>query len=247
MGSGDSRLSDIKTIWVTVAEARDGSTDTVRAAQRALLDRYGKAVRRYLMGALRDADAADDLFQSFALRLLHGDLRGADRSRGRFRDFIKGVLFHLVADHHNQKRRQPAALVEEPVSPEQEAAALAEADRAFLEDWRSDLLARAWTGLDALEQATGNPWYTVLRFRADHPELRSHEMAERLTTLLGKPISAVNVRQTLHRARDKFGDLLLYEVRQSLEDPTDERLEQELIDLGLFEYCRPSLDRQRGA
>jgi RNA polymerase sigma-70 factor (ECF subfamily) len=243
MSSNEGRLSHISTLWTLVLRAHREPAEEVQAAQRALLERYGGAVRRYLMGALRDPDAAEDQFQEFACRLLRGDLRGADSSRGRFRDFVKGVLFHLIADYHQQQRRRPQSLVIDPISPEQEAAALEEADRAFLENWRAELLARSWGGLAALEQATGQPSYTVLRFRAEHPNLHSPEMAAQLSVILGKAQTAAGVRQALHRARDKFADLLLYEVRQSLENATKERLEQELADLGLLEYCKPALDR----
>jgi RNA polymerase sigma factor (sigma-70 family) len=243
MEPNEGHLSRISTLWTLVLRAHQEPADQVQAAQRALLERYEGAVRRYLTGALRDPEAAEDLLQEFACRLLKGDLRGADRSRGRFRDYIKGVLFHLIADYHNQRKRQPQPLVCEPVSPEQEADALAEADRAFLENWRADLLARAWGGLAAQEQAIGLPNYTVLRFRAEHPEMHSPEMAEQLSTLLGKPQTAAGVRQALHRARDKFAELLLYEVRQSLENPTKERLQEELGDLGLLEYCKDALER----
>jgi RNA polymerase sigma-70 factor (ECF subfamily) len=244
MGPSDPRLSHISTLWTLVARAHQDPDSQVQAAQKALLERYGGAVRRYLLGALRDPDAAEDLFQEFAYRFLHGDLKGADSGRGRFRDYVKGVLFHLIADFHRQQKRRPLPLPPEgPASPEAEAAALAEADRSFVENWRAELLARAWSGLAAVEQATGQPGYTVLRFRADHPQMHSPEMAEQLSTILGKPQTAVAVRQALHRARDKFADLLLYEVRQSLENPTKDRLEQELADLGLLDYCRPALDR----
>jgi RNA polymerase sigma-70 factor (ECF subfamily) len=239
------RLSHITTLWTLVRQAHDDAGDEVRSAQQALLDRYGGAVRRYLRGALRDAEAADDLFQDFAYRFLHGDLRNADSGRGRFRDYVRGVLFHLVADYHNKRRRQPLPLEVDPAGRQDEAEALAEADRQFLENWRAELLARAWGGLSAFEQAAGQPYYTVLRFRADNPSLRSHEIAERLGPQMGRPLTAVGVRQVLHRARDKFAELLLYEVRQSLEDPTPERLEQELLDLGLHEYCRDALHRQQ--
>ncbi len=243
MEANEGHLSRISTLWTLVARAHQEPAEQVQSAQRALLERYGGAVRRYLLAALRDPEAAEDLFQEFACRLLKGNLRGADRSRGRFRDFVKGVLFHLIADFHNQQKRRPRPLVSEPVSPEQEAVALAEADRAFLDNWRAELLARAWGGLAALEQATGQPSYTVLRFRAEHPDLHSPEMAEQLGSILGKAQTAAGVRQALHRARDKFAELLLYEVRQSLESPNKERLEQELGDLGLLEYCRHILDK----
>ena len=60
----------------------------------------------------------------------------------------------------------------------------------------------------------------------------------------GRPFTAAGVRQTLHRAREKFAGLLLDEITHSLEDPTTEQLEQELVELGLLDYCRPALERR---
>ena len=71
------------------------------------------------------------------------------------------------------------------------------------------------------------------------------ELAQQLSARLNRPLTAPGVRQILHRARAKFGELLLEEVFHSLRYPSAELLEQELIDLGLLPYCRPAL-QQRG-
>jgi hypothetical protein len=55
------------------------------------------------------------------------------------------------------------------------------------------------------------------------------------------------VRQTLHRAREKFAVLLLDEVARSLQTDDLDRIEQELIDLGLQSYCRSALTRRRSS
>ena len=68
-----------------------------------------------------------------------------------------------------------------------------------------------------------------------------------LSAAIGKSWTAAGVRQTLHRAREKYADLLLDEVAHSLENPTVERIEQELDDLGLLEHCRPALNRREEA
>ncbi len=68
-------------------------------------------------------------------------------------------------------------------------------------------------------------------------------MAEQLATRLGKSFTAAGVRQILHRAREKFAQLLLDEVTESLENPTPEQLEQELVELSLLDFCRPVLER----
>jgi RNA polymerase sigma-70 factor (ECF subfamily) len=236
------RLSRITTLWSVVGHAHGEPGEAVTAAQRQLLERYGGAIRRYLLAAVRDPDGADELFQIFAYRFLHGDLRGANRERGRFRDFLKGVLYHLAVDYHKRPRAQPlpaehSALASEPPS-------LADSDREFLTNWRDELLAHAWADLERFERDTGQPYFTVLRFRADHPDTRSPEMADELSSQLGKKLNSASIRQSLHRAREKFADLLLEEVIQSLESSSAESLDQELIDLELWEYCRPALERR---
>ena len=105
----NARLNLISTRWTLLGRAC-GDDAEAQAAKTDVLERYGGAIRRYLLGAVRDEDAADDLFQEFVCRLLRGGFRGADRARGRFRDYLKGVLAHLVVDYHRARQRQPLAL-----------------------------------------------------------------------------------------------------------------------------------------
>jgi RNA polymerase sigma-70 factor (ECF subfamily) len=238
----DDRLSQISTLWSLVCRAHHGPAEAVRSARQQLLQRYGGAVRRYLRKVLHNPDAADEIAQEFALQLLHGDLHGANPKRGRFRNFVKGTLFHLIADYRKQQRTWPGPL------PADDGAlatnpAEAESDCQFVDSWCDELLAHAWVALAEIEARTCQPFYAMLRFRADHPEMRSPQIAEQLTAQLGRPFTAAGVRQTLHRAREKFADLLLDQVTHSLENPTAERLEQELVELGLLDYCRPALKR----
>ncbi len=241
-----SRLNEISTLWSVLRDANRLTIDVARQAQRQLLERYGGAVRRYLLGALRDPDAAEELFQEFALLLVHGDLRGADRQRGRFRDFVKGVLFHLIAHHHRQRKRLPHALPANFPEPAVEPEVTSEQEDAFRASWRAELLARSWAALEAQERETGQPFYTVLRYRADNPAVPSAKMAEDLGARLGKALTAAGVRKTLERARDRFAELLLEEIVHTLGSPTAEQLEEELIELNLLEHCRVALDRRTG-
>jgi RNA polymerase sigma-70 factor (ECF subfamily) len=238
----NQRLSLISTQWSLVCRAHHGPDEEVNAARRHLLERYGGAVRRYLRKLLRDPDAADEVFQEFALHLVHGDLGGADPGRGRFRQFVKGTLFHLVADYRKKKRRWPGRLPADGadlVAPLDDRAS----DRALVESWCDELLARAWAALAQSDATTGQPFHAVLRFRADHPEMRSPQLAQHLTERLGKPMTAVGIRQLLHRARERFATLLVDEVKHSLDGARGDELEQELVELGLLDYCRPALVR----
>src|SRR5262249_13835802 len=115
-------------------------------------------------------------------------------------------------------------------------------DAEFNALWRAELLRRAWSALEAYQQESRRPLHTVLRFKADHPRLSSTELAEHLGERLGKAITSAALRQTLHPAREKSAELWPEEVRQSLPGASADRVEQELLDLGLFRYCRPNPD-----
>lgn len=243
-------LSQISTMWTEFRRAHgDDQADPAREeAQVQLLRRYSQAIYRYLLGSLRDADAADEMFQEFALRFVRGDFHRADASRGRFRDFLKTALFHLIVDAQRRKRR-PEGKVDiesegvEPAVDVPPDASQEEEDRRFLNAWRAELLARVWEALAEHEKTTGQPLHTVLRLRTDHPDLRSQDLAERLKDASGKPPSAVWVRKKLSQARQIYTDRLLEVVARTLVQPTREDLEQELIDLGLLSHCKDALDR----
>jgi RNA polymerase sigma-70 factor (ECF subfamily) len=235
------RLSRISTLWSVVHQAHQGAAEAVTSAQLALMERYSGAARRYLLGALRDADAADDLYQEFCVRFFRGDFRGANPERGRFRDFVKTALSHLIIDYRRQRRPLPLGTTEpaELMPPDSDA------DRAFLDSWREQLLDQTWFGLEKVERESGQPCHTVLRCRAEHPRLSSAELAEQIGPRLGKTLTVPALRQALYRAREKFAELLVAEVAHSLENPDRADLERELSDLGFLSYCRSALDRAR--
>jgi RNA polymerase sigma-70 factor (ECF subfamily) len=203
--------------------------------------RYGPAVRRYLLAAVRDAEVADDLTQEFALALINGAFHRADSERGRFRDYVKAVLFRLVARYRQARRKDAPALSPDNPALADLSAPEEDPDREFEESWRDELLARAWEAL-ADDQPT---FYSVLRFRAAHPKMPSGEMAEALSRQLNRPLTAEAVRQTLKRARERYSDLLLQEVAGSLESPGVDQIEEELRDLELLTYCQEALERRR--
>ncbi len=240
----EQHLSHINTMWTMLHQAHQGSPDEAAAARQLLMQRYCGAVYRYLLGAVRDPSAAEDLTQEFALRFIQGRFRQADPAHGRFRSYVKTALFHLVDDWRRSQSKLPRASSlegDEPVpAPDENAAA----EQAFRESWRQELLSRAWKGLELVQEQTGQPYHAVLRFRVDHPAMPSPQMAEALTERLGKPFSAAGVRQLLHRARERFSELLLEETRQSLEGAGQDQLQEELAELNLLKYCQAALQRR---
>ena len=244
----DQHLSQINTLWSVVQRAHGDHTD-VGSAQGVLLDRYGGAVRRYALAALRSEDAADEVAQEFALKFVRGDFAGADPGRGRFRAFVKTIVYRLIVDY---QRRQKKLYREGPMNSNvaepagEPDLANGREDELFRASWRDELLARCWDKLAEEERTSKKPYHSALRYRVDHPDARSPELAEGLSQQLGKPINAGAVRVLLHRARETFADILLAEVTDSLADSSLDAAEEELIELQLLEYCRPALERRRG-
>lgn len=241
----DSHLSQIQTLWSMVERAHGDHTN-VQSAQQTLLDRYGGAIRRYALAALRDEDAADEVCQEFALKFVRGDFRGADPGKGRFRAFVKTIVYRLIVDfQRRQKKLDREGQMHSNIAEGEPVVATAKEDALFQASWRDELLARCWGRLAEYECKSGKPYHTVLRYRVEHPEARSPELADGLSQALGKSINAGAVRVMLHRSRDAFADLLLEEVTNSLADSSLDAAEEELIELDLLDYCKPALDRRR--
>jgi RNA polymerase sigma-70 factor (ECF subfamily) len=236
----NQRLSRISTQWSMVFQAHASPTDAAAEAQRRLLQRYSGAVYRYLLGAVRDPDVAGELAQEFALRFVRGDFRRADPDRGRFRDYLKTALIHLVTDFRRAQKEWPRALPPEGPEPAAPAAESVHPDQAFLASWREELLDRTWRTLAEVNAA----YHAVLLCRIEAADLSSAELAGRLSAQLGKPLTAAWVRKTLQRAQGKYADLLLEEVSHSLGTSAPELLRQELHELNLLPYCRSALERR---
>jgi RNA polymerase sigma-70 factor (ECF subfamily) len=247
-------LGEVPTHWSRVFQAQATQGDCAAQARGELLVRYHEAIQRYLRAELRDEHAAGKLYSDFAVRVLEVDpfLKRADPERGRFRDYLKAVLRRMVFDYYRARGRESNKRVElvpgsdlEPVAPEPEPP---EEEGKFTECWRQELVNQSWRGLEEAEKRTGQPYATALRIQ-EKQELRSAQLAEQLSATLGRPFTAAGVRQLVRRGRVLFGELLVREVARSLiEQPGEvvskERLEQELIDLGLlFSYCKEALER----
>jgi RNA polymerase sigma factor (sigma-70 family) len=247
MNYDELRLSRIETLWSVVRKANDGSAEKAKQAQQELLERYGGAIRRYLLGSLRSEDAADEVFQEFSLKLVSGAFQKADASHGRFRSFLKTTLFHLIIDYQRRgKRDAKRELLLDPVDRPFCEDRLAEEDRAWTRSWREEILTKGWAALSKTERSTGTPYYTVLRFRSEHPEMRSQEIADQLNGTVEKKLGSSSVRVLIHRAREMLADQVLDLVMDSIDNASLEECEQELIDLNLLEYCRSALQRRRG-
>src|SRR5262249_44595631 len=115
-----------------------------------------------------------------------------------------------------------------------------DADQLFSQSWTRTLCDLAMT---ALKEA--HPTYhAVLRLREEGPDLSSEELAERAGEALGVSLDVANVRKLLHRARERFSDLLLQEVIRSLGHPSRDELLDELRAVGWHGHLRAALERR---
>lgn len=239
--NADERLSQISTQWTLLQQAHDGPADVTAAAQAALMQRYCGSAYRYLLGALRDEDAASELFQEFALRFVRGDFHRATPTRGRFRDYVKTVLIHLVSDYRGRQRDRPRPLPADYPEPQPTDAGQSDRDD-FETSWREELIHQTWQTLQKAQPT----FHALLLLHVEHPDMPSPEMAECLAAKLNKSLTAGNVRVMLHRARDKFADLLVKEVARSLRTSNREELTAEIRELRLLPLCESALARWRG-
>lgn len=237
MNEDPDRLSDISTMWTQIRQAHQPSTNSSEAAKLEMIERYQGAAFRYLFGALRDRDMAEDAFQDFAVRVLEGRFQGASETKGRFRDYLRTSLSHIITDHRRKKAKNAGVSVDLPFA--EPAAQQVEDDSKFLDCWRSELLARAWLSLSTYESETGKPFHTILKAKVEHHDLPTQELAKLLEKTVPKEyvINPTNLRKLVQRAREKFSDFLIDEVASSIGTRNAELIEQELIDLHLHIYC----------
>lgn len=236
-------LDDISTLWSEVYRAHHGPVDVARRAQERLLKRYEKAIRKYLLGAVKDREAADELFQEFATRFVRGDFQRAAPDKGRFRAYLKRVLRNLVNDHWRvlQARRE-RPLDREPIDLR---TAEPQEDDLFHKAWRETLTERAMDRLRAEEIRQNSPGFTILRM-AENKDVTSTMLADYIKKQYQREVSEGWIRKRLYLTRKRLVCHFVNEVAGTLTEPTLDDLEQELAVLGVLgKNCRAELQRRR--
>ena len=182
------------------------------------------------------ADAAADLTQGFFADLLERkDIHRVQPELGKFRSFLLASLKHFVINEWDRQRAQKRGGGKQPLSID-----LREADsrysnepghentpdRVYETQWAMTLLQRTRSALRKEMERRG----------------RAHRFDELQVFLGGKTDEAVlaDVAQKLgmtevaakvavHRMRQRFGELLRDEIRQTVDDPAD--VDAEIQDL----------------
>jgi hypothetical protein len=225
---GPSILEHISTHWHVVGDPLQ------------FVMRYAPAVRRYVGALVTNPHDSEDVVQDFLLQAVRRPFTPEQIRRGRFRDYLKAVLRNAALTHFRRRARTPSPVTDHVafIAAEVDDAA----DREWLAEWRGCLLRRAWQALELHEQSAPQGLaYTTLRLTADHPQEPSASLAERASAIAGRSVGVDAFRKQLSRARRHFAQLIIEEIRLTLEDGSTEDVVEELGDLGLMEFVRDFL------
>jgi RNA polymerase sigma factor (sigma-70 family) len=204
---------------------------------------YGPAVRRYLLALLGDEHDADDVLQGILLQVTERGFATFDpTSDRRFRDYLKAVLRNAARACHQRRARKERSL-EAGELDRLPRAEPGEAERQWLEEWRACVITQALRALERhqREAGKGNLAYTVVRLSLEHSDEDSKQLAGRASELSGQLLTPEAFRKQLSRARRTLAELIIAEVRQTLDQATDEQVLDELAELGLLGHVRDYL------
>ncbi len=210
----EERLTEIPTSWTTISSAHSPGPASQKAMEE-LVGRYHDAVTRYIHLKVRDKHLADEVLQEFWTKLLAGKLAGADKDKGRFRDYLRTVLHRLIIDHFRSRKLQPL--------PPGDLLDASEPDKDFDRVWRDAVLNRVWSRLETYQATTPkNRYASVLQLRRDFPDAPIEEITDRLRQTTGAAMTPEAFRKNLQRARAKFIDLLVLELRETIHPTSNE-------------------------
>lgn len=224
------------TRWSVVLAA--GRQDAQR--QRALEELcaiYWPPVYAFMRQHEHNVEDAKDLTQGLFLHLLEReDYRSADPERGRFRCYLRTCASNFAASQHrhNQAEKRGGKAVHVSITLDGIADLLD--DEALHNACIDNLPADNVTPEQAFEQQYAQRLVNVVLERLGE-ELRSRGRGKQFDVLRGyleidggpsyrEAGSALNMREgavkvAVHRMRERYRELLIEEVRQTLSDPDD--------------------------
>lgn len=215
------------TRWSVVLRAR-GDPATARAALETLCQTYRPPVLAFVRRRGYDADAAEDLTQTFFTKFLEGAWHGAaDPARGRFRSFVLTALKRFLLKSNLQAsslKRGGAYRFEsldgaDPIEPATDETP----ELVFERAWADAVLDAALGHLRGeAERAGKRELFERLReFLVEPPDEDDYA---RIATELGMRRNTLAV--AVHRLRQRLRELVRNELAETVDD--SESLDDEL-------------------
>jgi RNA polymerase sigma factor (sigma-70 family) len=225
--------SDFTTTHWTVVRQATSDSPQAAAALETLARAYWYPLYAYVRRNGNSPHDAQDLTQAFFARLLeHGYIQRADRDQGRFRTFLLSSLNNFLHNEWHKENREKRGGGHKTFSLDEETAETRFAAEPFVEQppdslydrgWAATLLERALASLRSeFEQSGKLDLYERLKVFVwgDKCALSYAEMAAQLNMTEGA------VKVSVHRLRQRYGELLRAEVAQTVSTP--EEINEEL-------------------
>ena len=228
----------VTTHWSVVRRAAANDEPGAQRALAELCQAYWYPIYAYVRRAGHASHDAEDLTQTFFLRLLEkAVLATADPAKGRLRTFLLACVRNFLADErdraHAQKRgaqvlsRFDAARAEERYASE--PADDLSPDRLFQRRWALTLLEHSLHLLGEEFTAHGK----AELFAALRPFLgfgaESAQSYADIAPALGLPVGTL--KNHVFRLRARWRELLFEQVAMTLDEPTPEEIKGELAEL----------------
>jgi RNA polymerase sigma-70 factor (ECF subfamily) len=219
------------TRWTLILASQKGG-EAERSALEQLFSTYWKPVYFFLRRKGLPPAAAEDAVQGFFLHLLQRDfLPRLDPARGRFRSYLLRSLEHYLVNlhEHDSALKRGGGLRFVPLDVAQAERELPAAPeppgQAYEREWALGLMERALARLrrEYEEGRRKGRVDTVVRFFGlDRAPTYAEAAAECGMTV-------PQFKAALHRARERFRDILREEVAATVDD--DAEAEREIGDL----------------
>jgi len=205
-----------------------GDSPQATAALETLARAYWYPLYAYVRRSGHNPHDAQDLTQAFFTRLLErGYLQLADRNQGRFRTFLLSSLKNFLINEWRRENREKRGGGHNVLSIDEETAETLFAKEGFVEQppdsvydrgWAATLLEHALRALRSeFEQSGKLDLFERLKVFVwgDKCALSYAEMATQLNMTEGA------VRVSMHRVRQRYGELLRAEVAQTVSTPVE--------------------------
>ncbi|MGB0595177.1 MAG: hypothetical protein ACPGLY_00590 [Rubripirellula sp.] len=186
--------------------------------------RYLAPMRRILIQSMGSPAEADEALKKLLSHLVSAGF-GKHR-RGRLRDFlIKGIRSAAM----NRISAVPDAGAQQASLDE-----LTSDSKIWLTYWREGLLERAWRSLERQEHATPEiPFYSVLHCATAKPQSTPAMLVVQIASEFNLTLDEQAVQSILITARGLFAQVLADEVAETLDDPSEDDVKEEIAILGL--------------
>jgi len=211
-----------------VLSARNGSAEEATAAMECLCRTYWWPLYAFVRRRGYQAHDAQDLTQEFFTHLLAKDfLRTVDRSKGTFRSFLLASLNNFIAKDWRRANAQKRGGQFTFISTDAESAdqqylqvqaTNLSPEQLFDKQWATTLLNQALSRLQEEFVAAGKgARFEALKIFLPGERVSGSyvEVAARLETTEGA------LKMAVSRMRERYGELLLAEIANTVSSPTE--------------------------